>query len=170
MLHIRTAGPADVAAIIEVAQAAWGPTYSPILSPEQVVYMYQAIFQPQVVEESLSHPHTCSLLAWLNNVPVGFAISSTSGQPEGKSKLSKFYLCPGLQGQGIGGRLMEALLEGLARQETSQITLNVNRYNEKAIRFYKKWQFEVVQEVDLPFGPYWMNDYIMERPTRLSGN
>ena len=43
------------------------------------------------------------------------------------------------------------------------IELNVNRFN-KAIYFYQKNQFEIVEEVDIEIGNgYLMEDYVMKR-------
>ena len=43
------------------------------------------------------------------------------------------------------------------------LNLNVNRHN-PAFNFYKSAGFAVVQEEDIPIGPYFMNDYVLQKP------
>ena len=70
--------------------------------------------------------------------------------------------CHGEQGQGLGVHLIEAV-ENAARAAGGQfLDLNVNRYN-PAIAFYERRGFARHSEVDVPIGPYFMNDYIMRK-------
>ena len=56
--------------------------------------------------------------------------------------------------------LVEEVKRRLKMQGIHTLDLNVNRHN-KAREFYEKLGFAVIQEEDVPIGPYWMNDYVM---------
>jgi ribosomal protein S18 acetylase RimI-like enzyme len=43
-----------------------------------------------------------------------------------------------------------------------ELELNVNRYN-KAYNFYLKQGFKVVEEVDIPYYEFFLNDYVMRK-------
>ena len=48
------------------------------------------------------------------------------------------------------------------------LQLNVNRFNEKAIRAYLRNGFRTIESVDNPIGNgYYMNDYVMQVSTGL---
>ena len=58
--------------------------------------------------------------------------------------------------------LIEAV-ENAARAAGGQfLDLNVNRYN-PATAFYERRGFVRQREVDVPIGPYFMNDYVMRK-------
>ena len=44
----------------------------------------------------------------------------------------------------------------------SAMFLNVNRHN-RAFHFYKACGYQLLQEIDIPIGPFWMNDYILRK-------
>jgi hypothetical protein len=45
-------------------------------------------------------------------------------------------------------------------EKNVDLNLNVNFYNK--VRFFcKKVGFEIIKEEDIPFGEYWMNDFLM---------
>jgi len=75
-------------------------------------------------------------------------------------KLHKIYILPECQGKGYGVQLIDEVKRRLIAQKITILDLNVNRYN-KAKNFYEKLGFKVVDEEDVPIGPYWMNDFVM---------
>jgi diamine N-acetyltransferase len=72
------------------------------------------------------------------------------------------YLLDEFRGTGLGRKMLDKA-EELARQHLCRfLVLNVNRFN-KSLEFYRKAGFKVREEVDLPFGPFWLNDFVMEK-------
>ncbi|MCC3151992.1 GNAT family N-acetyltransferase [Hymenobacter sp. BT770] len=155
----------DIPTIIQLAEATWEPTYRFIISREQIDYMYRVIYTPASLKRQMAEQHHSFLLAYVAGEPAGFA--SFSPQPaeedgEAGYKLHKIYVLPTRQGQGLGVHLIEAV-ENAAREAGGKfLDLNVNRYN-PAIAFYERRGFARHREVDVPIGPYFMNDYIMRK-------
>ena len=95
-----------------------------------------------------------------DDVSVGFA--SVSEQEKGYFKLHKIYVLPATQGTGAGKYLLNEVEKYVQNAGGKKLSLNVNRFN-KAKGFYEKMGFAVIREEDIPIGPYWMNDYVLEK-------
>ncbi|MGY3089506.1 GNAT superfamily N-acetyltransferase [Hymenobacter sp. UYAg731] len=155
----------DIPTIIQLAEATWEPTYRFIISEEQLEYMYRVIYSPAALKRQMEEQHHVFLLARVEGEPAGFASFGPLPAEDGPGpgyKLHKIYVLPTRQGQGLGVHLIEAV-ENAARIAGGQfLDLNVNRYN-PAIAFYERRGFARQSEVDVPIGPYFMNDYIMRK-------
>jgi GNAT superfamily N-acetyltransferase len=163
--RIEPATLQDIPTIIQLAEATWEPTYRFIISREQLEYMYRVIYTAASLKRQMAEQHHSFLLAYVDGEPAGFAsFSPLAGAEDGESgfKLHKIYVLPTRQGQGLGLHLIDAV-ENAARQAGGTfLDLNVNRYN-PAIAFYERRGFARQREVDVPIGPYFMNDYIMRK-------
>ncbi|MFD2514438.1 GNAT family N-acetyltransferase [Pontibacter locisalis] len=160
-INIRKATTPDIPVIKILAEETWEPTYSSILSKEQIDYMFDVIYKEEALQKQMQAGQTF-LLLYEQDKPVGFASFSVKDQDEHIFKLNKIYLLPACQGKGYGKLLLGAVEEEVKAQGAHMLDLNVNRYN-KAKDFYKRCGYYVYQQEDIPIGPYWMNDYIMRK-------
>ena len=158
---IREATPADIPTINQLAAAIWEPTYSPILSREQIDYMFQVIYTHEALQQQMQEGQTF-LILYEGEEPLGFMAFSLQDEPGKVYKLNKIYLLPERQGEGLGKLMLDAVEERVHKAGALYLDLNVNRYN-KAKTFYERCGYQVHQEEDIPIGPYWMNDYIMRK-------
>jgi len=163
--RIEPATLQDIPTIMQLAEATWEPTYRFIISREQLEYMYRVIYTAASLKRQMAEEHHAFLLAYVGGEPAGFASFGPQAADENGGpgyKLHKIYVLPTRQGQGLGVHLIEAV-ENAARQAGGQfLDLNVNRYN-PAIAFYERRGFARHREVDVPIGPYFMNDYVMRK-------
>jgi diamine N-acetyltransferase len=158
---IRAATTADIPTINRLAAAIWEPTYRPILSGEQIDYMFEMIYTLEALQQQMQTGQTF-LILYEGGEPLGFAAYSLKDELEQVYKLNKIYLLPTRQGQGLGKFLLNAA-ETIVKTEGARfLDLNVNRYN-KAKDFYERCGYRVYAEEDIPIGPYWMNDYVMRK-------
>ncbi|MFP4514547.1 MAG: GNAT family N-acetyltransferase [Parcubacteria group bacterium] len=81
----------------------------------------------------------CGWVLELDNKIVGF---STVSKDKEKSQVGATYVLPQYQGQGFGKVLLKEALEFLKNSE--EVCLEVASYNKKAINFYKKFDFHVI--------------------------
>ncbi|MCF0069272.1 GNAT family N-acetyltransferase [Dyadobacter sp. CY261] len=149
----------DIPTIITIQENTWEPTYRDILSKEQIDYMFEKIYSSGSLTEQMQDGQHFLILT-SDGVPVGF--SAVSEEKPGKFKLHKIYVLPATQGTGAGKYLLHETENYVKSVGGTELLLNVNRYN-KARSFYEKMGFQVVDEQDIPIGPYWMNDYILEK-------
>ncbi|QNF33676.1 GNAT family N-acetyltransferase [Adhaeribacter swui] len=157
--------PDDLPAILSVAEQTWAPTYQSILSAEQIAYMYQEIYDPSALEKQASEGQQFLLLLH-NQKPAGFAAYSRQKEAT-VFKLNKIYVLPSCQGHGFGYQLIKAVEDAAKRAGGTTLLLNVNRHN-PAKAFYENCGYTVAYEEDIPIGPYFMNDYVMQKELEVS--
>ena len=157
---IKHATLADIPVVIQIQEKTWEPTYREILTKEQIDYMFEKIYSKNALENQMTEGRQQFMLLFNAETPEGFAAISEEGP--GYFKLHKIYVLPITQGTGAGKFLLTEVENYVRSLGGKKLALNVNRYN-KARSFYEKMNFIVKKEVDVPIGPYWMNDFIMEK-------
>ena len=160
MVKFIDAGIAEIPVIQDIAERTWWPTYSKILSKEQIRYMIDALYSPETIKETMSNGSQRYILLTDNSGPQGFASFGSRKENQQVAKLHKVYVLPENQGNGYGRLLIEEVKRRLIIENIRILDLNVNRFN-KAREFYEKMGFSVLREEDVPIGPYWMNDFVM---------
>jgi ribosomal protein S18 acetylase RimI-like enzyme len=163
MLLLAEAAIEDFKTIREIAYKSWPSTYGSILSKEQIDYMLDLFYSEETLLENLNQKGHRFLLVNEGEVCLGFASYEHNYLNQNCTRLHKIYLLPEAQGKGAGKLLIDAV-ENLAKEnQSTTISLNVNKFN-KAISFYKKTGFEVLseEEILLEHG-YKMEDYKMEK-------
>lgn len=94
----------------------------------------------RIFTEAINGPSMFYRLAESNGRVVGFVHAATND--DGTKELEAIYTSPETFGSGLGQRLMNMANEWIGNADT---TLKVATYNERAIRFYEKNGFHVVQ-------------------------
>jgi diamine N-acetyltransferase len=161
-IQIRKATPGDIGYIKQIADATWAQTYASILSAEQISYMFNLAYTPTALHTQMTTDKHVFLLLFYDHVATAFASYSVLPEANDTIKIHKLYILPQLQGKGLGKLLLDEVSQQATKQKINRLCLNVNRYN-NALHFYKRYGFTVSREADIPVGPYWMNDYIMEK-------
>ena len=81
------------------------------------------------------------LVADLEGHPVGFLAAVISS--DGQARILMFAVSTGLRRRGIGRQMMDAFLQECAMRGLRRIELEVRTSNDEAIRFYKRYGFEL---------------------------
>ncbi|GEO03160.1 N-acetyltransferase [Adhaeribacter aerolatus] len=159
LFNIKNATKHDIPAIQDIIADTWEPSYRAILTPEQINYMQAEIYRTEALEKQIDEGQQFFIL-YENEVPAGFA--SYSPHETNTYKLNKLYVKPGYQGKGYGSLLIRHVEQEVINQGGEYLILNVNRFNQ-ARQKYEHAGFKVIKEEDIPIGPYWMNDYVMQK-------
>ena len=159
MFYIRDASIADISLIQEITEKTWWPTYSPIISDEQIRYMIDYIYSTDGLQNVMTTGEQKFLVLYDNDA-VGFASYGIRPNHSSVFKLHKLYVLPQTQGKGYGKALVEEVIARVKSLGGTTLDLNVNRFN-NAKKFYERLGFRVAYEEDVAIGPYWMNDYVM---------
>jgi len=176
-MEFRQATTRDCALVRALAARVWAPTYSHLMSAEQLDYMFEMMYSEDNLARDMTEGGQTFLIFSEGGSEEGSSEGGTSGGadigyvsyqtlPDHDFYLQKIYLLPSLQGTGAGRAMLEALLGHLRALDPAarRLGLNVNRRNIKAVCFYIRRGFEVVARRDKPIGQgYFMTDYIMER-------
>lgn len=162
MIKITKAVVEDLKTITEIAYKTWPITYGEILSRAQLEYMLDVFYSNDALLWNIESGHEF-ILAKEADVVLGFASFEHHYQNKLITKIHKIYILPETQGKGIGKLLVDSITEFAKQNHSTSLLLNVNRFN-KALNFYQKLGFEIIQEIDieLDYG-YLMEDYVLEK-------
>ncbi|QHL87143.1 GNAT family N-acetyltransferase [Nibribacter ruber] len=152
----------DTLAIHHLAHQTWQPTYKDILAPDQIQYMLDMFYTPASLQQQMEEGQTF-LLVKNQGEPAAFASYSLLYPEEKVYKLNKLYIHPGQQGKGFGKLLLQEIVRRIQPLGATALDLNVHRQN-PALQFYLKHGFHIHQTLDIPLGPYTLNDHILRLP------
>ena len=139
---IRHAVPREAEDTRRVLVETWHDTYDPLVGWEKVVEITSQWHAVKVLTEQIGSPDASFLVAEHSGRLIGHAFARMP-QP-GTLFLSRLYVLPAWQRQGLGTRMVGAVLEqypGAARMR-----LNVEAENLKGVAFYRRHGFTVVGE------------------------
>ncbi|MBP6155061.1 MAG: GNAT family N-acetyltransferase [Chitinophagales bacterium] len=158
-MKIRIAFVNDIPKIVDVATKTWHNTYKNIISQEQIDFMFEKMYTANALLEQMQNGHTF-LIYQEKEETIGF-ISYTI-RDDGGITIPKLYVKPTSQGKGIGKALLNEVQKIGIKNKLQFLELNVNRKN-PAMYFYKKMGFELHEKVDIAFGKFWLNDYVLKK-------
>lgn len=127
-LVVRDMTPEDIPTITRLDQAAFQPLWQH--TPAQLQAAYREAFSSTVV--------------LLNAEIAGYQISTVN--PQG-GHLARLAVDPGLQGQGLGIRLLDDLLDRFSQAGIVAVSVNTQGDNQHSLRLYAKFGFRREDEV-----------------------
>ena len=154
---IQLSAPADVVGERAMQQLSWLEAYpneSAGVSQEWVEEYVSEWLKPEQIEKSreyLRDVYTDTDQLRLNATDmdgkiVGFIHASHRVRDDGGGfvEVDALYTDPATYGTGLGGQLMRRALDWASGLGDGGIELEVASYNERAIQFYKKYNFEKI--------------------------
>lgn len=139
---IRPAVPGDAKATRRVLVETWHNTYDPLLGPARVAEITGQWHAVEVLAGQIGALDALFLVAEHGSQLIGHAFAREP-QP-GMLFLSRLYVLPAWQRQGVGARLLETVVERYP--EAAVIRLNVEAENGKGVAFYRRHGFMTVGE------------------------
>jgi ribosomal protein S18 acetylase RimI-like enzyme len=157
-MFVRTASERDLAAMRELLVETWHATYDPIYGAERVT----AITNDWHSKRRLTRPNSEFLVADNGKEITGMAFAAAD--PEGKTvMLHQLYVLPRFQGHGVGGMLLDEILNCFPDAEL--VRLEVEGANIRAIAFYKAFGFtETGRTGDCGVAGSGISALVFERP------
>ncbi|MBZ9998594.1 MULTISPECIES: GNAT family N-acetyltransferase [unclassified Mesorhizobium] len=133
-MFVRTAGDRDLAAIRALLVETWHATYDAIYGAERVTEITDAWHSIASLKARLAKPNSEFLVADDGQRIGGMAFAEAL-DGGGVVMLKQLYVQPRLQGRGIGGMLLDEIIESFP--EARAIRLEVEEKNTRAIAFYQ---------------------------------
>ncbi|OHX66163.1 GNAT family N-acetyltransferase [Flammeovirga pacifica] len=147
----------DFLIVDQLANKIWNEHYTPIIGKAQVDYMLKKFQNFDVMKSQVEKGYHYFLIE-SDNKAIGY-IGFT--EEEGALFLSKLYLLTTERGRGQGQKSLKFIFDFAKDYQLKGVKLTVNKYNEIAIKAYKRYGFEVIDEVVADIGQgYVMDDYI----------
>lgn len=163
MISIKPATVDDAEIIRSLAEATWWPTYTPILSKEQISYMLNLMYSLDTIQSQITNREQTYIILYDSEAPKGFAAYAQRTENKEIYKLHKIYCLPETKGMGFGKALLAEVEKAVTLAGKEILELNVNKYN-PAIGFYERQGFTKIYEEDIDIGEgYQMNDYVMQK-------
>lgn len=165
-LTIREATIDELAWISKLAEEAYWSTYQDILSKEQIVFMLDNIYSVPALRQAVVEGQRF-YMAYEQSELIGF--TAVKHKEPSTLRIEKLYLLSKIQGKGYGKALIDYSCKIAKQNNLKTLELNVNRGN-KAYYFYLKQGFEVVEEVDIPYHGFVLDDYVMQKHVSTSAS
>jgi len=129
-------------------------------------------YQPDKIARSLEKENNVFFLAFIENVPVGFAKVkkySLNEQIESiaQMELQKIYVLPYYHGTGAGTALMDAVIDLANEVSPDLIWLDTHISNSQAIRFYENNGFKKTGKYYFTIGSQTFEYYLMSMPVMV---
>jgi diamine N-acetyltransferase len=165
---IRSAVPADAAALAEFGAQSFYDSFAVDNRPEDIAAYIAAAFNPQIQAEEIADPSSVFLIAEIENEMAGYARVKEGRPPASITgdrpiELVRIYAGKAYIGQGIGPALMQACLEIARERGCKTMWLGVWERNPRAIAFYRKWGFIEVGTQTFQLGSDLQTDVVMQR-------
>ena len=160
-LTTRPATADDIPLLRDLAERIWRVAYVEIIPPEQIEYMLGWMYGAAQIALELGEGVVWEL-AIADERPVGFFSITFKESP--RAKLQRLYLLPECQGAGLGQAMLRRVHELAASRGASEIWLQVNKQNTRAIRAYESAGYIVERSAVFDIGRgFVMDDFIMQR-------
>ncbi len=151
MSGIRLAKPdlADAQCLSDLASQTFIQSYESALPCDQLRTYVMQVFAVKRLVQEFQNPENFFVLAWDSTRACAYVNLTSSDVPASLAltraiELKRLYVLPDYWGQGLGTRLMEALLAWASGKDSPCLWLRVWEKNESAIRFYERWEFRHV--------------------------
>lgn len=174
-VEIRRAGPGDAAALALVGQATFLETYAGRLPAANIIAHCAQEHAQARYAAWLADPEC---LVWIaeaadGRAPVGYALVLAPDLPiptaAGDCEIKRFYVLGRLHGQGLGWRLMKAVVDGARAAGAQRLLLGVFSSNAPAIAFYARQGFSQAGVRKFRVGEGVYDDLVLARPVGEGG-
>ena len=152
--------PADIHAVVDLADEIWREHYTPLIGKEQVAYMLERFQSFEAIAAQVADG--CEyVLARTDGRDAGY--TAIRPESDGTVFLSKLYVLKELRGQGIGRAMYDHILSRCRACRVETLWLTVNKNNVDAIAAYRALGFVVSAAIVTDIGNgFVMDDYRME--------
>ena len=154
------ATPAEIPLLQSLAREIWRAHFPGIISVEQIEYMLDRMYATEIIDREM-RAGACWELIREGAEAVGF-LSYSHDPAAARLKLHKLYVQVERHGHGLGRASLNHVLAAAAALGAREVSLYVNKNNQKAIRVYERAGFVVAESVINEFGGgFVMDDYRM---------
>ncbi|TGQ70854.1 GNAT family N-acetyltransferase [Mesorhizobium sp. M00.F.Ca.ET.186.01.1.1] len=142
MTRIRAMTKDDLAAVSHLLGQSWRRTYSPIMGEQATTRLSDDKHAPEKLAAELADDNKMSFVAErADGMIAGYALAVMDSR--GDVMLDRLHIEPGAFGSGLAADLLHAVLA--AHAGIPSIALEVIEGNDRAIAFYRKHGFEMVE-------------------------
>lgn len=167
-LTYRDAGAGDCDALVALGRASFDAAFGHLYSADDLATFLQTAHSPEAVARQIADRKVAYRLAFRGDRLAGFcklsAKASFGDHSDAKRPmaLSQLYTDPAMTGRGIGSALMEWAIGEARRRRADAIQLSVWSENDGAQRFYQRFGFAKIADIDFWVGNHRDDEYLCE--------
>ena len=166
-LEIIPATPDDVSTLAAIGRQTFYETFCDTNTEENLERYLERNFNPDRVAEELTHPGSLFFMARIDGQVAGYlkvntGDAQTEPQDSNAFEIERIYVKKTWYGKQVGQKLMDHALHLAREKQSTYVWLGVWEKNHRAIRFYKKYGFEVFDTHVFRIGNDAQTDYLMK--------
>ena len=166
MAILRPPSVSDAAALADLGARAFTAKFGHLYDPADLAAFIAKVHSEEAVAAELADDTLIWNVAWDGERPVAFcklglrnAYAGWAGTPR-PIDLMQMYADPARLGEGLGAQLMDwALAEARGRAAT-EVLLSVYSDNPQAQRFYARYGFAKIADIDFYVGTHRDDEYL----------
>jgi len=172
-IKVIRANSSHAETISSIGRLSFRDAFGHLFSDKIALFEYlEYTYSIEKVTKSINKENNVFFIAFVENVPVGFAKvkkSSLNEQIESiaQMELQKIYVLSYYHGSGAGASLMQAVLELATEIQPDYLWLDTHTTNTKAIRFYEKNGFIRAGKNYFTIGSQTFEYYVMCLPVAV---
>lgn len=164
MITFRTATPADIPLLRNLAYSIWPHAFLSIITRDQLDLMLSQMYDPDTIRREMQEGIVWKVVEE-EGAPIGYLSYSMVNPTE--CKLHKVYVLPEKHSRGIGRKCLAEAARYAREKGAAILFLRVNRANARALRAYRAFGFHEAESIDWEFAPgFTLNDYRMNLEIR----
>ena len=167
---LRPATEADAPALAELGRASFIAAFGHLYKPWDLAQFLAENRTPEKYRAQLADPPTLVHLAEINGELAAYCLivrgeefeERPEPRPERPVFLSQLYCAPGMSGHGLGAKLMDWVIAEARRWGADAVQLSVFSENYGAQRFYHRYGFAHVADIDFWVGNHRDHEFLFE--------
>ena len=167
---LRPATPADAPALAELGRDSFVAAFGHLYQPDDLAQFLAEYRTPEKYLDHLADPPTLVQLAEVDGRLAAYCMivrgqhfdEQDEPRPERPVFLSQLYCAPGMSGHGLGAALIEWAIEVSRGWGADAVQLSVFSENYGAQRFYQRYGFAKVADIDFWVGSQRDDEFLYE--------
>lgn len=155
-MQVRQATMKDAGPIAILCHTQFQVAHKDGIAPDDLLYYVDKTFSKAAVEADLSKTENIHFVATENGedilgcINLGKVHLPQASHMESAIEITRLYIKPEFIGKGVASVLMEKVKTLAQLKQKESLWLHVYKGNEDAIKFYNKWGFNIVGELNFP--------------------
>ena len=167
-VKITSCTKADVPTLCELGRQTFSETFAGTNTAQDMREYLDKNFNESQVLQELTNPASHFFIAWVKGTATAYLkINEPPAQTEkgypNSLEIHRLYVLKAYKGRRVGSALMGRALNCAREKRFSQVWLGVWEHNEPALRFYRKFGFEVTGKHVFMLGQDLQTDLLLTR-------
>ncbi len=167
---LRPASVSDAAKLAPFARAAFDAAFGHLYKPEDLQAFFDEWRTEEVYRKAIERPDVAVQLVETEGAIAAYCLlvrSSTFDEhpdprPANPALVSQLYCLPATTGKGYGAALMDWAIDKAREWQSDALTLSVFSENFGAQRFYQRYGFRHIADIDFWVGEHRDDEFLYE--------